>query len=143
MNLHSNPKRPAPLGRNPAGKVIWIIDNEQWPRAYIRAELLERGYDPISFERVSVALAELRRPITARPQVIVLELRGQKITPRILELMAGANVPMIAIGGMLELNDPMIKDFKWAELLRRPVSIGRIADAIEKIVHQTLDERSK
>jgi hypothetical protein len=50
--------------------------------------------------------------------------------------MAGANVPMIGIGGMLELNNPIIKDFHWADLLRRPITIGRIADTIEKIVLQ-------
>lgn len=50
--------------------------------------------------------------------------------------MAGANVPMIGIGGMLELNNPIIKDFQWADLLRRPITIGRIADTIEKIVLQ-------
>jgi len=137
MNLHSNQKRPASLDRNPARKIIWIIDNEQWPRAYLRAELLERGYTPISFERLFGALSELSRTITDKPQIIVLELRGQKITSHILELLAGANVPIIAIGGMLELNNPMIKDFKWADLLRRPVTIGMIADAVEKIVHQT------
>jgi methyl coenzyme M reductase subunit C len=125
------------MGRNPTTNIIWIIDNEQWPRAYLRAELLERGYVPISFEKLSVALSELRRAITDKPQIIVLELRGQKITTHALELMAGVKVPMIAIGGMLELNNPMIKDFKWAELLRRPVTIGMIANAVEKIVHQT------
>ena len=122
---------------NPATNVIWIIDNEHWPRAYLRAELLERGYVPVSFERLSVALSELKRAVKDRPQIVVLELRGQEITTHALEIITEANVPMIAIGGVLELNNPMIKDFKWAELLRRPITIGMIADAVEKIIHQT------
>ena len=112
--------------------VIWIIDNEQWPRVYLRAELLERGYDPISFERLSLALSELSRVVTEKPQIIVLELRGEKITRRALEIMAAANVPIIGIGDMLERSDPLIKDFQWAELFIRPITIGRIVDAIEK-----------
>ncbi|MGA2956441.1 MAG: hypothetical protein ABSF48_12065 [Thermodesulfobacteriota bacterium] len=130
-------KRAGINGKNGQSKpVIWIIDNEQWPRVYLRAELLERGYDPISFERLSHALPELDRVGGKKPQIIVLELRGQRITRRALEVMAGANVPMIGIGGMLELNNPIIKDFHWADLLRRPITIGRIADTIEKIVLQ-------
>ena len=119
--------------------VIWIIDSERWPRVYLRAELLERGYDPISFERLSHALLELSRVGGKEPQIIVLELRGQRITRRALEVMAGANVPMIGIGGMLELNNRLIKDFKWADLLRRPITIGRIAEKIEKIILQPRD----
>ncbi len=90
-------------------------------------------YDPIALERLSHALSELNRAGVEKPQIIVLGLRGQRITRRALELMAGANGPMIGIGGMLELNNPLIKDFKWADLLRRPITIGKIADAIEKI----------
>lgn len=130
-------KRAGINGENGQSKpVIWIIDNEQWPRVYLRAELLVRGYDPISFERLSHALPELIRVGGKKPQIIVLELRGQRITRRALEVMAEANVPVIGIGGRLELNNPIIKDFKWTDLLPRPITIGRIAEAIEKIVLQ-------
>jgi len=133
-------KRAGIIGKNGHSKpVIWIIDNEQWPRVYLRAELLERGYDPISFERLSHALPELDRVGGKNPQIIVLELRGQRITRRALEIIARANVPMIGIGGMLELNNPIIKDFQWADLLHRPITIGRIAEAIGKIVLQPRD----
>ncbi len=84
-------------------------------------------------------MSELDRVGEKKPQIIVLELRGERITRRALEVMAGANVPMIGIGGMLELNNPIIKDFQWADLLHRPITIGRIAEAIEKIVLQPRD----
>ena len=127
-------KRAGINGKNGQSKpIIWIIDNEQWPRVYLRAELLERGYDPVSFERLSQALPKLDRVGGKKPQIIVLELRGQRITRRALEVMAGANVPMIGIGGMLELNNPIIKDFQWADLLHRPITIGRIAEALSLI----------
>ena len=60
--------------------VIWIIDNEQWPRAYLRAELIERGYEALGFEKLSHGLSELNRAVMKKPQIIVLELKGQRIT---------------------------------------------------------------
>ena len=41
--------------------VLWVIDSEQWPRAYLRAELIERGYDAYGFMTVSDALDSLSR----------------------------------------------------------------------------------
>src|SRR5215471_17474158 len=31
----------------PDPTVVWIIDAEQWPRALLRAELIERGFDAV------------------------------------------------------------------------------------------------
>ena len=41
---------------------------------------------------------------------------------------------MIALAGAVELNQEWIKRVKWAALIQRPVSIGQVADAIEKLV---------
>ena len=62
-------------GEPPAS--VWIIDDQQWPRAALRAELLERGYEAVGFRRVLHALARLEEADVARPAVVVLELRGQ------------------------------------------------------------------
>ena len=32
--------------------VVWIIDVDQWPRAMLRAELIERGYDAVGYVTV-------------------------------------------------------------------------------------------
>jgi hypothetical protein len=37
---------------------------------------------------------------------------------------------------MIELNNPLIQEFKWAKLLRRPVSIGEVADAVEECLRR-------
>ena len=113
--------------------VIWIIDSEHWPRAYLRAELIERGYEAISFSAFSQALADLKR-VAPRPEAIVLELRDQEITSEALDTLARAKVPVIGIGGSVEMNNSAIADFSWAELLRRPVSIGAVADAVERTI---------
>lgn len=115
-------------GREP---VIWIIDNEHWPRAYLRAELIERGYQAISFSDLSRALAELDC-LAPRPDAVILELRDQEITSEALGTLARAKVPVIGIGGTVELDNSAIADFPWADLLRRPVSIGAVVDAVER-----------
>jgi hypothetical protein len=37
--------------------VVWIIDPDQWPRAMLRAELIERGVDAVGLPET------LRRPV--------------------------------------------------------------------------------
>ncbi|MDP3045929.1 MAG: hypothetical protein Q8O07_00420, partial [Chloroflexota bacterium] len=56
---------------------VWIIDDEQWPRATLRAELLARGYEAVGFRRVMHALARLEDADVPRPAIVVLELRDQ------------------------------------------------------------------
>jgi DNA-binding response OmpR family regulator len=109
--------------------VIWIIDDEQWPRAFLRAELIGRGYDAVGFHTIDDALAgHTERP----PQVIVLELHGQKLDREALGRLLAAAVPVILLASMPEANDPLIADLRWAAVLHRPVSIGEIADAVIK-----------
>ncbi len=120
---------------HPGGKPLaWIIDSEQWPRAYLRAELIERGYEVIGFPKLSQALALLARVHLPKPQAIVIELRGQKITRRAIQRTAQANIPLIAIGGNIELNNPLLPELKRMEIVRRPTTIGAVADAVERSI---------
>lgn len=120
--------------RKPSKLLVWIVDSEQWPRVYLHAELLERGYEVVGFEDLLEALSLLEKAHVLQPHVIVIELRGQRMKGRPLKLMASTNVPFIGIGGAVELNNPLIKKFKWTELVRRPVTIGRVADVVEKVI---------
>src|SRR5438105_15757625 len=52
--------------------VIWIIDADHWPRALLRAELIERGYDAVGFVTDDDAVRVIPQ---RRPDVIVVELR--------------------------------------------------------------------
>jgi hypothetical protein len=36
------------------------------------------------------------------------------------------------LGGSAELNDPLIRNHNWTMVLKRPVSLGAIADLIQK-----------
>jgi hypothetical protein len=110
--------------------VLWVIDSEQWPRACLRAELIERGYDPYGFITISDALDSLARGESLKPEVIILELRGQDLSRRFITAIRDLQIPIIALGGSAELNEPTIKERRWEFVLKRPVSLGQIADVV-------------
>ena len=104
--------------------VVWIIDVEHWPRAMLRAELIERGFDAVGYETVRDAIESLPlRP----PGAIVVELRGQPIN--MVERLLGIGVPVIVIAGTPEIND--LPEGGWAAVMRRPVSLGDIANTVK------------
>src|SRR5262245_38916932 len=114
--------------------VLWIIDSEQWPRACLRAELIERGYDPYGFITVGDAFDSLMRGASPAPKSIVLESRGQNLTHESLEVLHDLRIPTIVLGGNAELSDALLQELKWAIVIKRPVSLGHIADAVERVV---------
>ncbi len=113
--------------------IVWIIDRHQWPRALLRAELIERGFDALGYEEIAEALAVLHHPRADPPQVIVLELREQDLHREILGPLAEAGVPIVILGGIKELNEPAIQEFAWAAVLKRPFTIGAVADQVEEL----------
>ena len=110
--------------------VVWIIDADQWPRAMLRAELIERGFDAVGYPTVGDAIESLlMRPAN----VIVVDSRGQP--PRLVERLLAIGVPVVVIAGMAEIND--LPEGAWSAILRRPVSIGEIAAAVEACAPRT------
>jgi len=125
--------------------VLWIIDSEQWPRACLRAELIERGYDPYGFITITDALDSLSwQAPSPKPELIILELRGQKLNEQFIEAVRGLRIPTILLGGAAELNEPLVQRQQWEVVLKRPISLGKIADAVQKIVptHPISDARN-
>src|SRR5215813_10146427 len=84
--------------------VLWVIDSEQWPRACLRAELIERGYDAYGFITIEDALRSLTRGSSPKPELVIVESRGQNLTGHILEAIRELHVPTVILGGMIELN---------------------------------------
>lgn len=103
--------------------VVWVIDAEHWPRALLRAELIERGFDAVGYETVYDAIESLP---PRSPDAIVVDLRGQAM-PQV-EKLPKIGVPVVVIAGLPELND--LPSGRWASVLRRPVSIGEIAETV-------------
>jgi hypothetical protein len=114
--------------------ILWIVDSEQWPRACLRAELIERGYNPYGFIRINDALDTFTRGVSPKPKALVLELRGQNLTREVIKSIRDLEIPTILLGGIAELNEPLIKGHKWNMVVKRPFSLGTVADLIEKIV---------
>ncbi len=122
------------IKRIPAKSAIWIVDSQHWPRAYLRAELIERGFDVVGFVELGEALAALYDPGYLTPRLIILELKGQSIAKSDLETLSHFGIPAVALGGAAELSDERVKSFKWAALMQRPFTIGRVADVVEEWV---------
>jgi hypothetical protein len=117
--------------------VVWVVDSEQWPRACLRAELIERGYDAYGFITGADALEYVARGASPKPEALILELRGQNVTNELVEAIRNLQVTTILLGGSTELCDPLIQNRKWDVVLKRPVSLGDIAGVVERLVPKT------
>jgi len=114
--------------------VLWVVGKEQWPRACLRAELIERGYDPYGFILLDDALDYLLKGRSPKPEALILELRGQNLTNQSLQILENLAIPTIVLGGRADLNDPLVQNRKWSVVFRRPFSLGQVADVVERIV---------
>ena len=56
---------------------VWIVSADQWPRAYLRAELIERGYDATGFVSLKDAVIRLMLARSQRPGLLVIDLHDQ------------------------------------------------------------------
>ena len=114
--------------------VVWIIDGEQRPRANLRALLLDRGFDAVGFEEIGGGMVTLKEAHLRKPRIIVLELHALSPSEEELNALAHLSVPIVALAGAVELTQQWVKDFNWAALIQRPVTIGQIADTVEKFI---------
>ena len=118
--------------------VVWIVDAEHWPRASLRAELLERGYEAIGFEGARDAVLALALGRPRRPDLVVVELAGQTAELPSLKALLRARAPAIGVGGALEWGAEPVKSLAWAAELHRPVTVGAIADAVEVLAARSV-----
>ena len=114
--------------------VVWIINSQHWPRAFLRAELIERGFEAIGYIALSHALAALFHPDIVKPDIVVLELREQVLKRDELEALTRKGIPTIVLGGAMELNEKLVNEFEWAASICRPFTIGAVADVIEELI---------
>jgi hypothetical protein len=112
--------------------MVWIISADHWPRALLRAELIERGFEAIGFVEIRDAVIELIRSRSRRPRVVVVDPRDRAIDEHALAPLVEAAVPLLAIAGALQASDATLRRISWVEELRLPIAIGQIADAVER-----------
>jgi hypothetical protein len=111
--------------------VVWVIDAEHWPRACLRAELMERGFEVIGFEGMSQALSALHHRLYESPFTMVIELRHLTLQPMEKDALARIAALKILLGGTVELDEPWVKKAAWTLIIRRPFTIGEVADAVD------------
>ncbi|MGQ3684560.1 MAG: hypothetical protein ACUBOA_06045 [Candidatus Loosdrechtia sp.] len=114
--------------------LLWIIDSQHWPRALFRAELIERGFEATGYLDIAHALWAFRQPYLEKPDMIILELCGLDLKRNELEDLIMIGVPVILLGGAVELNEKLVREFKWAAVMQRPFTIGNVADIAEQLL---------
>jgi DNA-binding response OmpR family regulator len=115
---------------------IWIVDAEHWPRSLLRAELIERGYDAVGFAAAGDAAAALRSGTPSKPDLLVVELRGQSMRRDLLAALTEPGIPIVVLGGAVELDDPLLSETHWEAVFRRPFTIGAVADEVALLLSQ-------
>jgi len=111
--------------------MIWIVDQQQWPRALLRAELLERGYEAIGFEGVNEALDAFRHRLYGRPRVIILELKELEEGEDVCALVE-LGIPTILLAGAREFERASCRERGRTALLKRPLSIDRVVKEVDR-----------
>jgi hypothetical protein len=113
---------------------VLLVMPEQWPRALLRAELRERGYDALGAPGLPAALAY---PVTAADRGPVrlvlldqaaLSPAGEPLVARLRERHGHPATVLLARGGQAPGAG------EWTRVLRRPVSIAALADAVASLL---------
>lgn len=105
---------------------------DQWPRAYLRAELIERGYDAVGFVTMKDALIRLMLARSRRPALMVVDLHGQDLNEKVRAMLFREGVAMLAIADAGSGEDERLGPV--VATLRRPLTIGAIANAIDRLM---------
>jgi hypothetical protein len=113
---------------------VLLVMPEQWPRALLRAELRERGYDALGAPGLPAALA-YPVAVPERGPIGLVLVDQQALAPpddqlltRLLERHAHPPSLLLSRGGQDPAAGP------WRRVLRRPVSIADLADAVAALL---------
>ncbi len=113
--------------------LVWIVSADHWPRALLRAELIERGVAAAGFEMLGDALAVLYARARPAPRTAVIDVHGQRLSRARLELLTRRGTLLIAFGSRREVEEPSVAALPWAQILARPTTIGALADAAQRL----------
>jgi hypothetical protein len=112
---------------------IWIIGSDQWPRASLRAELIERGYDATGFVTIRDAIVRLIVDRGRRPALIVCDLHEQGLDEKLAAALFREGVPVVAVAGVPEADDEAVRTLPWRAFLRRPLTLRAIAETVHRL----------
>jgi hypothetical protein len=113
------------------GPRVWVIGAARGPRSALRAELIERGHDAVGYETLREAVLAGRLPGEPRPAVVVIDLQDQATDAPLLNALFSTGARVLAVAGATQDADERVRARPWALWLRRPLTLGAIADAVE------------
>jgi hypothetical protein len=120
-------------GTDVAGPRVWVIAAARGPRAALRAELIERGHDAVGFETLRDAALAARLPATPPPALVVIDFQDEATDDRVLDVLFATGAPVIAVTGATHEADARLRARPWARWLRRPLTVGTIADTVDAL----------
>lgn len=115
---------------------ILVVSDEQWPRALLRAQLREAGYDAIGAGTLSRALRHPPGDAERGPvRLVVVDSGPAAAEPEALE-RARRHYP--AVPFVLIHRAGPVPPGPWAATLQRPVSIGDIVATVRRLIPLSL-----
>jgi hypothetical protein len=121
---------PAP---EPPPRVLLVMP-DQWPRALLRAELRERGYDALGAPGLAAALAyPVSVPDRGPVRLLLLDQTalGPSEEPLLARLVERHGYPA---GLLLARVGQAPASGDWSRVLRRPVTIAELAEAVTSLL---------
>jgi len=113
---------------------------EQWPRALLRAALREAGYDAVGARSLSSAL-RFAEPEAGRGAVGLIVLGQEALAPadrqNLEPLQRATHAPVLLVASA---GNP-VEEGPWLQVLRRPVSIGELVRAVERVLPLPAEDR--
>jgi hypothetical protein len=113
---------------------IWVIGSDHWPRAYLRAELIERGHDAVGYLGIRDAVVDLALAPSRRPRLVVVDLLGQIEDEPLVAALFRQGAPVVALAGATAATEERLLLHPWAAFLRRPLTIGQVADVVDRLL---------
>jgi hypothetical protein len=111
---------------------ILLVMPEHWPRALLRAELIERGYDVVGAPDLATALLCRPSEKDRGPVRVILIDQDALVEPqiRLFDLLVSRHPqPRLVLLARAQLETP---PGDWHTIVRKPALIGQIASAVEQ-----------
>jgi len=104
---------------------------DQWPRALLRAALREVGYDASGTRVPGMVHRQMTEAGRGPLRLAVVEQEAvSDPDERDLQALRSAGIPIV----LLAPSVLRMREGPWAEVLRRPFSIGDVVQVVERLV---------
>jgi hypothetical protein len=112
---------------------ILLVMPAQWPRALLRAALREVGYDAVGTRTVNGARSLLSSSEGRGPVRLILidqDALTEEAREDLAMLRRDSDAPLVLLAPATR----RVSEGGWAGVLRRPLTVGELAQAIERLV---------